>query len=40
MRYWGNWVLEKVKAEIGDLYPLIPDPEFKGQEASAAGGLA
>ena len=26
VRYWGNWVLEKVKAEIGDLYPLIPDP--------------
>jgi putative DNA methylase len=23
----GNWVLEKVRAEIGDLYPLIPDPE-------------
>jgi adenine-specific DNA methylase len=29
VRYWGNWVLDKVKAEIGDLYPLIPDPEFK-----------
>jgi len=29
VRYWGNWVLEKVKAEIGDLYPLIPDPEFR-----------
>ena len=28
VRYWGEWVLEKVKAEIGDLYPLIPDPEF------------
>ncbi len=26
--YWGNWVLEKARAEIGDLYPLIPDPEF------------
>lgn len=32
VRYWGNWVLEKVKAEIGDLYPLIPDPEAKGEE--------
>jgi len=31
VRYWGNWVLEKVKAEIGDLYPLIPDPEWRGQ---------
>jgi putative DNA methylase len=30
VRYWGNWVLEKVKAEIGDLYPLIPDPKSKG----------
>jgi len=31
VRYWGNWVLEKVKAEIGDLYPLIPDPKYKGR---------
>jgi putative DNA methylase len=30
VRYWGKWVLEKVKAEIGDLYPLIPDPKAKG----------
>ncbi|MCZ7543288.1 MAG: DUF1156 domain-containing protein [Anaerolineae bacterium] len=22
---WGRWVLERVKAEIGDLYPPIPD---------------
>lgn len=27
VRYWGNWVLKKVKAEIGDLYPFIPDPD-------------
>lgn len=32
VRYWGNWVLEKVRAEIGDLYPLIPDPEHKGKK--------
>jgi putative DNA methylase len=31
VRYWGQWVLKKVKAEIGDLYPLIPDPAFKGK---------
>ena len=31
VRYWGDWVLEKVKAEIGDLYPLIPDPEYKAR---------
>jgi len=30
VRYWGEWVIKKVKAEIGDLYPLIPDPEYKG----------
>jgi len=29
VRYWGNWVLKNVKAEIGDLYPLIPDPNAK-----------
>ena len=28
VRYWGGWVLNKVKAEISDLYPLIPDPEY------------
>ncbi len=27
VRYWGNWVLEKVRKEIGDLYPPIPDPK-------------
>jgi putative DNA methylase len=33
VRYWGEWVLQKVKAEIGDLYPLIPDPQYKGRRA-------
>lgn len=32
VRYWGEWVLKKVKAEIGDLYPLIPDPDNKGEK--------
>jgi len=27
--YWGNWILQKVKAEAGYLYPLIPDPQHK-----------
>jgi putative DNA methylase len=35
VRYWGNWVLEKVKAEIGDLYPPIPDPDAKPEEIGA-----
>ena len=29
---WGNWVLSRVKVEIGDLYPVIPDPEASGDE--------
>ena len=28
VRYWGNWVLEQVRREIGDLYPPVPDPDF------------
>jgi putative DNA methylase len=27
VEYWGKWVLEKVKGEIGDLYPPVPDPK-------------
>ncbi len=34
VRYWGNWVLKKVKAEIGDLYPLIPDTKFKRKKTA------
>jgi putative DNA methylase len=36
-RYWGNWVLGKVRDEIGDLYPLIPDPEFTPPEKCKDG---
>ncbi|MGD0580477.1 MAG: DUF1156 domain-containing protein [Bryobacteraceae bacterium] len=31
VRYWGNWVLKEVRTEIGDLYPLIPDPAYRGK---------
>jgi len=27
VRWWGDWVLDRVRKEIGDLYPPIPDPE-------------
>ena len=37
VRYWGNWVLERVRAEIGDLYPLIPDPEFTPSKKRKGG---
>jgi putative DNA methylase len=39
VRYWGEWVLKKVKAEIGDLYPLIPDPHYQGQQAMSQAHL-
>jgi putative DNA methylase len=28
VRFWGNWVRDKVKTNIGDLYAPIPDPEL------------
>lgn len=44
VRYWGDWVLQKVKAEIGDLYPAVPDPKTnwgnKGPERQATMDLA
>ncbi len=39
VRYWGEWVLKKVKAEIGDLYPLIPDPDNKGEKPQVQADL-
>jgi putative DNA methylase len=35
VEYWGKWVLEKVRAEIGDLYPPIPDPDSPPQKLAA-----
>lgn len=34
VRYWGNWVLKQVRTEVGDLYPLIRDPDFKNRKVS------
>jgi len=31
VEYWGNWVIEQAKELVGDLYPPIPDPEYKGK---------
>ncbi len=39
VRYWGNLVLEKAKAETGDLYPLIPDPKYKGKRPASQSML-
>ncbi|MCI0378739.1 MAG: DUF1156 domain-containing protein [Gemmataceae bacterium] len=38
-RYWAERLLKHAKAEIGDLYPLIPDPQFKGQRGQVAPKL-
>jgi putative DNA methylase len=35
VEYWGTWVLKRVKTEIGDLYPPIPDPEAPAEELTA-----
>jgi len=32
VKYWGKWVIEKVKEEIGDLYPVIRKGPFIKQE--------
>ena len=34
-----DWVLDKVKAEIGDLYPLIPTPAEKDKPFEVNGSL-
>lgn len=34
VRFWGDWVLTKARAEIGDLYPPIPDPQYKGTKVA------
>ncbi|MEE8389823.1 MAG: DUF1156 domain-containing protein, partial [Anaerolineae bacterium] len=39
VEHWGQWVLEQVKAEIGDLYPPIPDPRSRQDEADNAEQL-
>jgi len=40
VEHWGKWVLERVKAEIGDLYPPIPDPRQREREAGGAEQLS
>ena len=39
VQYWGEWVLNRALSEIGDLYPLIPDPDFKGNSTEADTNL-
>ena len=43
VEHWGRWVLERVRGEIGDLYPPIPDPRQAaadtGQDAQLSMNL-
>src|SRR5262249_4018023 len=39
VKHWSEWVLEKVRAEIGDLYPLIPETNQAGKRAIAQADL-
>ncbi len=31
VKHWGEWVSQKVEGEIGDLYPFLADPDYKGK---------
>ncbi len=39
VKHWGEWVLETVREEIGDFYPLIPDPKDRGRRAATQNTL-
>ena len=39
VNYWGKSALKRAKAEIGSLYPLIPDPQFQGKRLERAAQL-
>jgi len=40
VEHWGRWVLERVRQEIGDLYPPIPDPrQAQGNRGTGEPGL-
>ncbi|MBF0182508.1 MAG: DNA-processing protein DprA [Magnetococcales bacterium] len=39
VRYWGKWVLNKVQAEIGDLYPSHLDTGRQATEPATLEGL-
>jgi putative DNA methylase len=39
VNHWGKCVLERARAEVGDLYPAIPDPTFEGTRTSPQPGL-
>ncbi len=40
VEHWGQWVLEQVRAEIGDLYPPLPDPRHSERSEESPEQLA
>ncbi len=40
VEHWGQWVLERVRAEIGDLYPPVPDPRHAAETAGPPDQLS
>ncbi|MBC8450528.1 MAG: DUF1156 domain-containing protein [Chloroflexi bacterium] len=40
VEHWGQWVLERVRDEIGDLYPPIPDPRHAAAAADQPAQLS
>jgi putative DNA methylase len=40
VEHWGQWVLERVRDEIGDLYPPIPDPRQATEAANKTDQLS
>lgn len=38
--HWSQWVLERAQAELGDLYPPIPNPRAKPRDDSQPSQLA
>jgi len=39
VEHWGHWVLDRVRADIGDLYPAIPDPTYRPDRAEGGAQL-
>jgi putative DNA methylase len=40
VKHWGQWVLERVRDEIGDLYPPIPDPRHSERSEESPAQLS
>ena len=39
VEHWGRWLLKRVKRETATLYPLVPDPDFRGRRPQVTNRL-